>query len=423
MGILLFIMMFPLIFTLIQIKVNNVRVQNAQADVSKLGFSIGIIAMIRKGKSSFMKGLVHCIESYFMMKIQEEMQECKTILHYLDFNYIDNYCYQEFSKLKSISFYDRKRVFFELIDYFNMPDGIYNDFINNKSLYKIFYRYIDDFYILNFRKCFVIAKNSMYSFITRNFCAYLLDETLDIKEVINNNCYYLERYLCVCYDEKSLDRGNLKSLLKTIERDKGRKELTALCGQIFEETTYFISIKQDSQDEEITERRLCVSNLLIKKRKITNNFYFILAFLRFKRFISLGLSNLHFRFSIRLKKKYGDVYTYNNSGESKYRLKELQCKHLIDYVRSQGVVHYLMHNYNSANDVGKKDVELYEEMKFLFPLKYCIGSYDTHEYSFLNEKLQSMSKYCFMDAPRVSFFKSPKIKIRMSHFLYERKKD
>lgn len=419
--VILFLLMFPLIFTLIQIRINNSRVERSFNDISKLGYSIGIIAPIRKGKTRFMSGLVNCIESSFSSRIMQEMEECKTILHFLDFNFIDNYLFQNYSSLDRITFYDRKRIYYDLIKALNFPDGIYNDFINNKSLYQLFYKYVDDFYIINFRKCFVVAKNSLYSFITRSFCTYLLDETLDIKDVILNKCFYLERYLCVCYDEKSIDRGNLKSLEKTINRDKGRKELTALCGQIFEETTYFISVKQSAIDEEITERRLCVSNLELKESKITNNMYFILSFFKFNIAWLNITSFLKFKFSIKLKKKYGDFYTWINSGESKYRLKQLQYKHYIDYVRSQGVVNNLLFNYGRAEDVGKKEENLYEKMVFSFPLKICIGCYDTHEYKFLLDSLNTLSKYCFQDVPRINFFKTPEIKANMSKFLYERK--
>ena len=130
---------------------------------------------------------------------------------------------------------------------------------------------------------------------------------------------------------------------------------------------------------------------------------------------------IKFKFSFKLKKKYGDYYTWINSGETKYRLKQLQYKHYIDYVKSQGVVNNLIYNYSRAEDVGKKEENLYEKMVFSFPLKICIGVYDTHEYKFVLEELSLMSKWCFQDVPRIAFFKTPEIKANMSKFLYERK--
>lgn len=410
----------PLIISLVQIKKNGYKVNHCMGDINSLGFSISVNGAIRVGKSSTVSGIVNIIENKMLCDIQNEMDKCKNIFHYLDFNFIDKFLKLEFSKYDKISFHNRKNVFDYLISYLKLKNGIYNDFINNKSLYELLYIYVDNFYILHFRKCFVIAKNAMYSFVTSSFCTYLLDETLELKEVYLKKCFYLERYIVCVYDEKSLSRGNLKSLLKTVDRDKGRKELTALCGQIFEETTFFISVKQVSSDEEVSERRLCVSNLLIKDRHITNNLYSaILPFLSFQKanYILTGIF-----YWLTLKKfKYKNFKRYVESDKSKYRFRKLRLQHYIDYIRSLAVVNVLVYNYDNANDVGKKNDDLYKKMIFAFPINKCIGNYNTHDFSFLLEELSKMSNISFQDVPRVGFFKSKKIKKNMSNFLYERK--
>lgn len=410
----------PILVSLIQIKINNKRVSRCIGDVSSLGQSISIIAPIRKGKTRFLNGLTNLYENNFLYRIIKEMEDCKRVFHFLDFNIIDNYLLSAYNQSDDLSFWYRKAVFENLISILKLNDGIYNDFINNKSIYQLFYRYCDDFYILYFRKCFVVSKNSMYSFVTKTFSKYLYDETLNINEVIENKCFYLERYLVVCYDEKSLDRGNILSNSK-VEKMRGRKELTALCGQIFEETTYFISVKQAADDEEISERRLIVSNLWLKDSVITNDLYFCVApFMLLRRMLYLRYL-IFYKLNIHYRIKYKGFDHYIASNRCKFRFKDLRLKHYIDYIRSQAVCNNLIYNYAFSADVGKKNEELYEEKVFAFPLKFCIGCYDTHEYRFLLDMLSKMSEVSFASVPRLGFFKTSQIKTTMSEFLRRKK--
>lgn len=427
LGIVDFILLFPLIYFLSKHKCSQYNISRTFAILNSLGCTNSVSGPIRSGKTSMDVGVIHDYEIIMQSKLQQEIDMIVSRLYYLDFNCINEYIFMKLDQGLDVDEIHQK-----LIEEYQIKNGIYNDFISCNEIYKYLWIYIDDLRILYFRNQFVFSKNYIYSYVTRKKSKYLYDETMQIKQVEYTNWYYLERYSIIFEDELSLDKSN-KLSNSMAEYEKGRKEFKILFGQIFEETSRYLTIKQVAVDEIAAERRIIQNNLHICGRRFTNKMSLFVSILSTVKSFRLFKANIWFEIKKAFKvKNINPNWTFEDYKLSntclRYRIHIIDS--MTDFIKAQQNISTLIHDYSKAEDVGKVDPKYFEAYTLTFPMKYCYGCYKTHEFSFVQKRLKEMSKVNFDDVIDTSFFPSRDLEDKIGSFLYhegpeeiERRKD
>lgn len=403
---------------------------------NNFGNNISIIAPIRKGKNVLFNQFMYSLEKSFVDKINKEVEAFRTDFYWIDLDLLDSTIRSRFSMLLSsrcddffpegyINVNDR----LELTDYCMQlccqSDGIFNDFINNVSIKKRFYIYIDDVYIRDYRGFNVVSKTSVYSWVNNCFSKLLDDDTLQIKCVSQTHNFYLERYMIVFEDEKSLDRGMQYSFDKDF-KDKGIKELKCIFGNAFGSTSYWFTLKQLAKDDVSNERNLCTNNLLIKETKTEGVLGNLLVYYRKKNARLMQVYRKKYErkcfWSDSFKEKNPNFQKWINAPCSDYRMEKAFYKRIEDFINSLGYLKTTFLDYGNKIDlVGTNESEFAcTEYNIVFPIYLCWGVHDTNEWSCVLDELNSLSNTSAMQVQNNGFYKNRAVKERQLRFLYER---
>lgn len=385
-----------------------------------LKYLISVFAKIRAGKTSFVNGVVGLKERELQEKCLNEMLEIIDFLPNVDFSVL-NAVLDEICDNDDIFYKNWDRMTRDAFYVCDLKDGVINDFINCKSIYEIMHKYIEDYYVITRRGIYVYSKSWRYSFNFNKSNEFLSDNTMNIKDVVLTNEFYLRNWSIVIEDEISLSRGNILSNSKTA-KDTGKKELKALWGQIFEETVVYFSIKQRYEDEISSDRRLYTNYLSLEDRKIYNDYNFFIKYFTLRKNIIEIKSKIAFFFKKKLRRKkykeYINYEAYRLSLESKIRQKESKFNNAIRFFKSLAWVNIELIEYNKMEDIDKK--ELGVKHKLTLPLRDTIGNYDTHDYKFVRDILNQLSNVLY--TKNNSYFKDVDTRFKMGAFLFEHKK-
>lgn len=386
-----------------------------------LKYLISVFAKIRAGKTSFVNGIVGLKERELEERCLNEMLEIIDFLPNVDFSVLnavldeicdnDDVFYKNWDRMTRNAFY-----------VCDIKDGVINDFINCKSIYEVIHKYIECYYVITRRGIYVYSKNWRYSFNNGKPSVFLSDNTMNIKDVVISNEFYLRNWSIVIEDELSLSRGNILSNSKTA-KDTGKKELKALWGQIFEETVVYFSIKQRYEDEISSDRRLYTNYISLESREIYNDYGFFIRYFEFRKFLIELRSKILFFFKRRIRRKkykeYINYEAYRISTESKIREKESIFNNAIRFFRSLAWVNIGITEYERLEDIDKKELGI--KNKLTLPLRDTIGNYDTHDYKFIRDILNQLSNVLY--TKNNSYFKSVETRIKMSDFLFDHIKE
>lgn len=384
-------------------------------------YLISVFAKIRAGKTSFVNGIVGLKERELEERCLNEMLEIIDFLPNVDFSVLnavldeicdnDDVFYKNWDRMTRNAFY-----------VCDIKDGVINDFINCKSIYEVIHKYIECYYVITRRGIYVYSKNWRYSFNNGKPSVFLSDNTMNIKDVVISNEFYLRNWSIVIEDELSLSRGNILSNSKTA-KDTGKKELKALWGQIFEETVVYFSIKQRYEDEISSDRRLYTNYISLESREIYNDYGFFIRYFEFRKFLIELRSKILFFFKRRIRRKkykeYINYEAYRISTESKIREKESIFNNAIRFFRSLAWVNIGITEYERLEDIDKKELGI--KNKLTLPLRDTIGNYDTHDYKFIRDILNQLSNVLY--TKNNSYFKSVETRIKMSDFLFDHIKE
>lgn len=422
------------------IDINSERFEDSLETLqNSFGNNISIIAPIRKGKNVLFNQFMYSLEFGFKNKIEKEINSFETDFYWLDLKLLKKIINDRFNELiinrsddyfpnGYISVKDR----LELTDYCMQlccqKDGIYNDFINNISIKKRFYMYIDDIYILNYRGFNVVSRTAVYSWVNNCFSKLLDEATLQIKCVNSTHIFYLERYMIVFEDEKSLERGMQYSFNQDL-KDKGIKELKCIFGNAFGSTSYWFTLKQLAKDDVSNERNLTTNNILIKETKTIGVLGNLLVYYRKKRSkIDSVYRKKYDRkcyWSDSFKEKYSNYLLWIDEPCSEYRKMKFFYKRIEDFINSMGYLETVFLDYENRIDlVGSTENEAFcKEYTITFPLYVCWGVHDTNEWSCVVDELNSMSETSAMMIQSNGFYKNKAVRDRQLRFLYERTED
>ncbi len=401
---------------------------NTQNEVDKLGVNVAIIGLPRSGKNVLANGLLYSKEQHLMQKAKDMLEEIKICLYFLDFDLVD-LIIEDYKRKKNntVSYVDFKYIVGKIFHKFKINDGIFNNYIQNNKLSDLINNYVICYYTLYIRGFNVLSYTYQYSFVSHTVARILMDDTFNLKEVVDNGIFYLEPFMLTFSDERSLTKSNLLSTSRK-EKDKGGKEFACLVGNMFQETLFNLSLKQISSDEIANERRLKTDNLYIMgKGEIKNSFYN----LTFE--VDKMIQKLNKRYIKRFKRK-----SYNDEFKAKYisfkswtndllvcdYKKEFMQLHLLKkYITTLGYIKTKVRNYYKEEDVGSANVNSYYDMEFTYPIWCSWGANDTHEFKLVLDELYKHSKVKAMNVPKNSMFKTYEVKSSMVSFLYKRSEE
>ena len=362
-----------------------------------LGHLIAIIGKIRVGKSTLLSGITHVFQIIIINDNNDIMDRIRRIFYDIDFNEFDNiilYLYYE----KKI--YDLDKITLEILKYYNYNGyTLRYNYLDFKTIKTLFKEYIESFYVINIRDQYVMSKTYIYSHITnKSNIEYDIDMT-KINYAYANKNYAIEDNLIEVIDEATDDIGAAKQY-DDMNDESGAKEYRRKYGHIHREKNYMITTKQDSSDEIARFRRLNQSNIeIIEKVKIIGKYrtvnYFIEKIYKYiekynyiKFFIKAILKGLF------NKEKRNEYINYNF--KKKYRGKKLQYKlnFIQEYLFSLAYCKFKTKVYSNEDDVGKENSNskiYYDQFNFVIPLRYCFGTIQIHEFSYIQKQLLSNS--------------------------------
>lgn len=406
---------------------------------NSFGNNISIIAPIRKGKNVLFNQFMYSLESSFGSKIKKEIDSFETDFYWLDLELLKRTINDRFNQLIKersddyfpggyISVKDR----LELTDYCMQlccqKDGIYNDFINNVPIKKRFYIYIDDIYIRDFRGFNVVSRTAVYSWVNNCFSKLLDEATLQIKCVNSTRIFYLERYMIVFEDEKSLERGMQYSFNQDL-KDKGIKELKCIFGNAFGSTSYWFTLKQLAKDDVSNERNLTTNNILIKQTRTIGVLGNLLVYYRKKRSKLDSVYRKKYErkcyWSDSFKEKNPSYMLWIDEPCSEYRKMKYFYKRIEDFINSLGYLETTFLDYENRIDLVNmtENENFCKEYVITFPLYICWGVHDTNEWSCVVDELNSMSDTSAMMIQSNGFYKNKAVRDRQLRFLYERSEE
>lgn len=387
-------------------------------NIANFGYMMSVFSKVRKGKSSTANGIINTKEIQLMQKAMDMINSVIDMFPNIDFTMVNTLILS--MNLNDEIFYSKQNeITLEIMKACKIENGLYNDFINCKTIEEWLEEYIEAFYVVNIRGIYVYSKTWRYSYITRLTSKFLTDNTMEIKNIMINKEFYLRKYSIVYEDEISLYKGNILSHSNN-EKNKGRKELKVLLGHIFKESVYYISVKQRSADEISNEKELYTNYLYIKDRKIRNDYNLIINFFEFKNELLTFVYTLLYRF-IRIFNRKLDFNTWVLSCKCKYRKKKYKNDVIIRYLRSLAIVDVLVYDYDTFNDIGKENLSNYDRYKeyvLTFNLRDTIGNYDTHEFRIVYPILQTLSN--IYDIAFNGYYKNKELMFEQVLFLFEK---
>lgn len=363
-----------------------------------LGFIRVISGQIRSGKSTMTAGITHADQIIIRDTALEKIKYTRSIMHDVDWVSIDKDI-EEQHTLTS----DRFKTFRLLKEKYasQFDDKEYDNHLKVIPYLKL----LDDYIYAYFRLLdnnFVLSNIDCYSHITETNSLRFDSSYMKIKELVTfsdtkvvSTKYPILRYMTIFEDEKLLgEKTNLN--LNDKYNDDGSPAFLRLQGQLGKETIFFNTTAQNALRIIKTERELATSILYIKGYEIIGN-------LPFKSWIY----NKKLKRNDNKEQKYAfkhfkhDEEDYNNylKSDNQFKQKHMKYKDVLNEIFSESYICYHCIIYRNIDDVGKSLSEAHGaiEFDFVFPVKWCFGSIDSHYYSFLQDILEGEGRSPYYD--------------------------
>lgn len=347
---------------------------------SSLGYVINLSGKKGCGKTTTGAGIINNLILYLQSELSKRMDNIRKSLPKIDFNILES-TYLE--NLETFQFNPIFAVKKTLETY--SSDAIFSDYLKIRKVDDMLKEYLEFFYILNYRKRYVLSKTYFFDCVNLELARELDPSSLDLNYLHLTRNYQVKKANILFNDENSNGSGNVNSNNKEVKKS-GRKEFRSLIRNAYQELNFEVSTKQVDIDEVAGERRQIDANLNIRKRKFINESFLLVKCLEVIYKLFLFPKKIIWFFKpeqeIIFKKKIGFLRNFENLI---YR-----CNHLI---LSDGYIKVYCRNYFEAEDVGKKDPELWDKVILVFPKKYCYASVDTHEWKDLVEHYEQFSEH------------------------------
>ena len=389
--IILFTVFFDLIYRFVILK----HFYNSYSWVcNKSNFLIAISGAIRKGKTTLMFGLAHLFSLKRRNDLYEKMLEIETILIDLNFTKV-KFKFQNlleengFDYFKSLALFLSDYRINESSYFLNLNNFFYDHLKSTENL-KLLVDYL--YYLYHSLRVYYV--NSNVQFFNQISSVYSLQydgEWIKLKNTdeMKNHDFPLEEHSIFLYDEQLLDNKNDNDSKRRNE-DNGSDIFYRLFGQIFRESSYFLTTLQNAKRWVKFEREIVQQHIYVNDRLFINS-YPVKQFLLnlFERIIDFIYSVVSW-FLLKIKKtRY--IEENNIFKKIKRRIK-LANKKII----SKSFVIFKTSIYTDIEQVGKfiKDDEQNESaynFNFYLPVQYVWDVGNTHLYHVLYDYLHKRS--------------------------------
>lgn len=339
---------------------------------SSLGYVINLSGKKGCGKTTTASGIIQNLVLYIQSELCQRMDKIRKNLPKFDFNSLENEFIKELEKTDFCLNLALKKVVEDIDDMLIFSDGL-----SIKKVKEMIVSYLEYFYILNYRKKYVLSKTYFFDCVNLENARQLDPTSLELNNLENNRNVQLDIANVLFIDEKSNGSGNVNSNNKEVKKS-GRKEVRSLIRNAYEGLSFEVSTKQVDVDEVAGERRQIDANLNIRKRKVFTPGSFYLKLLKIVYNIFLIPKKVVYFFKPDKeeidKKKIGFLRNF-----------EAYISQIEDVLNADGYIIVYARNYFESDDVGKKDPDLWDKVKLIFPKIYCYASCDTYEWSVLRK--------------------------------------
>ncbi len=364
---------------------------------ASLGYVINLSGKKGSGKTTTAAAIIISLVSYIQSEIMRRMDNIRKNLPNIDFNQFENDYLENFEKCK----FKPKIALKKTVEEYSSP-LIFSDFLTIQKYDKLLEKYLRFFYILNFRKRFVISKTSFFDCENLESANLLDPSSLDLNRLEITNNYQVDIGMVIFNDENSNGSGNVNSNNKDVKKS-GRKEFRSLIRNAYEELNFEVSTKQVDVDEVAGERRQIDANLNIRKRKIINEHFFFSKVLKLVYRILILPRKIVWFFAPEkediFKKKTGFLRNLENL-----------ITRIENLANASGYIKVYCRNYFESEDVGKKDRDLWDKVVLTFPKTYCYASVETHEWKALAEHYEKFNTNAIHDTTSI-FDENQKVEV------------
>lgn len=345
---------------------------------ASLGYVINLSGKKGSGKTTTAAAMITSLVKYIQSEMIMRMDKIRKSLSKIDFNKLESEYLENFKKYE----YKPKITLKKTIETYSSP-FIFSDFLSIEKENKMIETYLHYFYILNFRKRYVLSKTSFFDCENLEVAKLLDPSSLELNQLDLIQNYQIDIGMVIFNDENSNGSGNVNSNNKEVKKS-GRKEFRSLIRNAYEELNFEVSTKQVDVDEVAGERRQIDANLNIRKRKVIHEHFFLINVLKVAYKILIFPRKIIWLFAPEKEelflRKTGLLRNLENL--------ILRCENL---AFSSGYIKVYCRNYFEAEDVGKKDRDLWDKVVFTFPKTYCYASVDTYEWKALARHYEKLS--------------------------------
>lgn len=343
---------------------------------NRLGIILWITGKIRAGKTILMAAMSHILTLNFDSKIASKMKKIEYQLPEVPFqkikaDYLKNIessshedsVTKIIAAMMDVDDIDRLNVSYEL-------DEPYFDYLKYKDKIELLKEYLELFHE-QLRNNFVYSNILMWNQIK---AAYSYDWKNDFFHVKNNKTFPLEKYMIICYDEKTLQDSN-DNAIKKLNEDNGSSVAMRLLGNAMEETVIYMATLQDINRLVSYEREIGSSYIHVLENYIVGNRPRKLQFINFR----IKLVEFFYRIVVKTKEDKADyIDSYNYFRKRINHLTKKQEK-----IIARSFLMFETSIYSRLEFVGKKITSEMEDkgnynFKFCIPIIYCWDICDTH---------------------------------------------
>lgn len=370
------------------------KFEETRSIIPTLGHKISINGMTGKGKTTSAAGIIMVLTEYDYNLCNARMEDIRLSLPNVDFNLFEKIFSENYEK--NINFANAHNIAIDCCLEFldtNLIDTFYTDFLGLQNKREMIIDYFLYYWVIKYRGVLTYSTGSFYNFVSKKLSKRLDPTSNQLRKMAENRNYQGGWFSIKFNDEKSIEGGNEKSN-NTELRNSGVRDYLALKRHEGKGSCFDISPAQIATDVNAQERRLNDVNIDIFDRcddlanfKLTRKILeIILKIFYVPIWIFLRIKAIFKRLDfIELKDEFSKKTGF-------YRKFEAFIDKMCKLLKRQGYIRVRCKVYYKADDVGKKNPDLYDKYIFYFPIYYCYGVINTYEYASVMKQYASMNE-------------------------------
>lgn len=352
-----------------------------------LGFIRIISGPIRSGKTTMGSGLIHLDELNIIDMIDEDLSDVREIMHELDFSTIDKDIIEQYEvhRDRFLTFKFISKKYKE-----NLDNMYYDNHLKVINYYQLLEKYIYA-YFRNLDNNYVMSNVDKYSFITQSNAKLFKSEYMKIVESQQSP---IIRYMTIFDDEKLLTEKTSNNIKSNFSND-GTSIYLRLLGQLGKEKIFYTTTAQNALRWVKSEREIATSIIYINSKQIIGDLPTFSRHLKKKKARNMKKMMRYAKRRFKAPEDYNAYLAKDNV----FKIKNMELKAKLNKIFSESYIKYTCSIYRKIDDIGKttKDANGAINFDFVFPVRWCFGSIDSHYFSFIQDYLEGYKKSSYYD--------------------------